>query len=372
MIVLILATVIILAIAYLQMKQGLYSAMVMTVCTVLSAALAMATFKEVSSLQWVQDNFNPMLARGGILALLFFVSLFTLRTIADKLLSQDIYFNLIIDRTCSGILGIITGMTLVGILLVVTQLLPISATILDYKPYSDDLQRDQTLSPFYPDDFVVGLGNMVSSNWAEDSNDNGNLLLDAFCSRNTAELQCRRDADKDALKSAKAYEITAKRFIEDLPSNLDLPDNLTRVFIVHTELDAEKTIDPDKWWRLPATQFRLKCSDGKYYYPVSYYYFNKTKRAWRFIKNGDKNSLTAQLAVQRPEKKDKVPDSKLVIDWVYRIPKNDDIESKKVSPKKLTFRQSCEKNVTVAKKTFPFGNADMKKEALKAISTKKK
>ena len=76
MIILILVLILVLGIAFLQMKQGLLSSLTMTVCTVLSGAFAMATYKQAAIGTGLYDKMDPLLVDAGFVAVLFFVPLF--------------------------------------------------------------------------------------------------------------------------------------------------------------------------------------------------------------------------------------------------------------------------------------------------------
>lgn len=362
MIILTLALILILGIAFLQMKQGLLSALTMTVCTVLAGVLAMVTYKQAALATGLYDKMNPLLVDAGFLGLLFLVPLFTLRTITDKFVSEDIYFNTVIDRICGAICGIITGITMIGILLVITQLLPVPVSILGYKPYNDKLQRSASLAPFYPDDFVIGLGGMISSNWGGDDEETfskEDILRTGFINRNLAGLPGRRDAGKKALQVLGVYKLKeTKKF--NVPSNLDKPDSMTQVLVVRVELNPKESIDEDDWWRLPATQFRMKCNNGKFYYPVGYFFYNQKKR-WELV-----DDPTVQLAVQRPI--EEIKGQGLVIDWVYRIPsKISPSGSQAILPESITFRQVSTVDVIAKKiKLFPRGTSKIRQTALQA------
>jgi uncharacterized membrane protein required for colicin V production len=349
MIVLILTVVLVLGIAFLQMKQGLFSALVMAVLSVCSAALALSIYKPLAGATGLYDRVGPQLAQAGILAVVFFLAIFTLRTVAEKLITQDIYFSTIIDRLGGAICGIITGMTMTGILLVVAQLLPLPATILDYKPYDENLRRSQRLAPFYPDDFVQALGGFVTRGWAGQAR--GDILRDAFCGRNTAGLTRRGRVDKDALVSAEAHELKNPKFAK-APNNLNIPDAMTKLLAIRVEVSQAGAIDQDDWWRLPGTQFALRCDDGKNYYPVGYLFYSLARRGWQLA-----DVPAEKLAVQRPLE-DAPPKLGLVVDWVYRIPI-------KATPTTLSFGQQAWVRVNMTGKAFPLGDIKTRLTALK-------
>ena len=386
MIVHIMVIALIFGIAYLQMTQGLLSSLVMAVCTVFSAGLAMILYERLGSTMY---EVQPVIADAASLTLLFVGPLFLLRYLADRFINKDILFNVYVDRVGGAVFGLLSGTVMIGVLLVVMQLLPFGRVLLgDYRPYSDSLLRDRRLAPFFPDDFVVGFGKMISAGSMSGSQSLGqahdNLLLEAFCARNTAGRHGRLDTETNVLKSLGAYELTSgdiKKGIiiwEDLegppPNPVISDDTPTKVLIVRVSVNVSASGDKKDWWRLPGTQFRLYCKEKdtyRSYYPIGYLYYDTQTRRWNAaLPPSDDNVIQpARLIVMRPKKaagydliygEGTIPqkDLNLVVDWVYRIPADS-------IPQTVFFRRIDGAKVKEVQEGFP--RSELLPKALKTI-----
>jgi hypothetical protein len=146
-------------------------------------------------------------------------------------------------------------------------------------------------------------------------------------------------------------------------------EDLGRILIVQTPVD-ETARDRDNWWRLPATHFRLAARKGKAdpnlvsHYPVAYLTAFEANRndwsgnvtrgtdvRWKAFGapvDGNTNPKlinVGQLAVERPWKSEGGP-NRLVIDWVYRIGREE-------APEFLVFRRTASMPVPAAKVGMP-------------------
>ena len=391
MIVHIAVIALIFGIAYLQMTQGLFSSLVMAVCTVFSAGLAMILYERLGSTMY---EVQPVIADAVSLTLLFVAPLFLLRYLADRFINKDILFNVYVDRVGGAVFGLLSGTIMIGVLLVVMQLLPFGRVLLgDYRPYSDSLLRDRRLAPFFPDDFVVGFGKMISAGSMSGSQSltqaHDDLLLEAFCARNTAGRHGRLDTETNVLKFLGAYQLKPKDidgFIkwEDLdepPQNPVVPDYIpTKVLIVRVSVNVSASGDKKDWWRLPGTQFRLYCKEKDTYhsyYPIGYLYYDTQTRRWNATlpPNDDNVIQPARLIVMRPKTaagysliyekgEGKIPekDLNLVVDWVYRIPADS-------IPQAVYFRRIDGAKATAVREGFP--QRELLPKALKTIPSDK-
>lgn len=361
-----IAVLLILGLAYLQMMQGLFSSLIMAVCSLFALAIASALFGWFAATTGLYEV-QPSLAEAVSFALLFVGPLVGLRALADKYIRSDIYFNLIADRIGGAVFGLFAGVAMIGALLVVIQLAPYGGVVWgDFRPYRDTLQRDQRIVPFFPDEFVAGFGKRISSGsmsagvkW-EDVHDD--LLLEAFCARNTAEKFGKRDTTRGALQSAVWYDADAwagamKATPTPIPPSPQLPPHEpSRVVVVRAALNVSAADDAEPhWWRLPATHFRLRCrttmrGTAKKYislYPVGYVYYDlaaKTVKAALAPENAEKQVEPARLILERPSEagvygeerygRGTIPQEKinLVMDWIYVLPRS-------ATPETLFFRR---------------------------------
>ena len=145
MVIIILATVMVLGIAFYQVIQGLFSALIMTILTVLCAAVAMGYYEPLASA--VLYTRQAETADAVALIALFVLPLLGLRMLVDRLIPGNVVFGRWADRIGGGVLGIFSGLIITGVLMVALQMLPFGASVLGYTPFDDALQRDQSLAP---------------------------------------------------------------------------------------------------------------------------------------------------------------------------------------------------------------------------------
>lgn len=372
MFLMILMTLLILGITFFQIVQGLFSALIMAILTVLSAAIAF-TFYELLAAQLYA--YQPAHADAIALLALFILPLLGLRWLYDYFLGGNVVFGVWADRIGGGVLGLITGIIAVGVLAVALQMLPLGRSILGYEPFDASLQRQDTLSPFYPDDFAVGLAQKLSAGSLGNDKPfarlHDNLLRELYCARNTAGYNSRIYSDASDIdgwmKVAGVYRPSEAELkaLGDLPPNPLLPPPAqSRVVVVRVgvdELCREPLVEEDhkgfNWWYLPATHFRLVTAEGKSYYPVAYLTWDVANK--RYTLNPDQNEknekgqpkqiLIGNLLVGRLWKAEGGPRT-LFVDWVYVLP-DDPTEDKTAEqaqaigkfdrPEYLVFRRVC-------------------------------
>ena len=331
MVLILLATLLILAIAYFQIIQGVFSALIMTILTVLCAAMAFTFYEPLAGLLYTRQ---PAYADAIALIAIFVLPLLGLRIAFDRFMGHNVVLGVWADRIGGGILGLITGMIMVGTLTVAIQMLPFGASVLTYKPFDDSLQRNQQLAPFYSDQFTIGMMEVLSAGSLRGgellSKSHDDLLLEAFCARNTAGKNGRVDAKPDSLRPIKVYQAPERRLAswrDSVPNNplMDEAD-LDKIVIVRCEIDQSARDEgdeknPTQRWRLPATHFRLVTLDGRSHYPVGYLTYEDGVWEAHGAPVEDGKAQIAKLIVVRP-----VGESPgvLSVDWIYRIPKQAD------------------------------------------------
>jgi hypothetical protein len=363
MILMIVASLLVVGIAWYQARQGLFTTVIMAVCTTLAAVVAMLSYRavaEVATLYLLQ----PTLAEGISLTVLFCLLLFVLRILADRLIPSDIHFPLWAEWGLGGLFGLAVGILSVGVLLVVVQLLPVGGDVMGlYKPFDESLQRDQRLLPFCPDDVVAGLGAVTGAGSLSAGDlpaGQADLLRTAFCRRNTAGLHGRVGAQADGFALGGVYPGVD----ENVPqSPLPPARTETKVLVVRVSVNAAAAND-DTWWRLPGTQFALACDDGTLYYPVAYLLWDNGVTVVPAPAETGEPQLT-RLLVQRPlscgvygeeryttsgaKKTDpKIPEGEinLHVDWVYRIPAE-------AEPQAVIFRGTARAEIERVAESFP-------------------
>ena len=326
MILILLATILILVIALFQASQGFYAALIMAVVSLVSAVVAFNYYEPLAGL-FVSRQ--PTTAHAIALATIFVVLVLGLRLAADALLRRNVVLGVWANRIGGGVLGVLVGMILVGVLAVVTQMLPWGPSILGYAPFDASLARSSRLAPFVPDDFVLGTMKMLSAGRLGGASTrqfgrvHDDLLLELFCARNTAEANGQIDAKPDTLSVGSAYVSEGGAWGRDVPTDPRLGEEITKVVVVRATVDRG-AVDKDGWWRLPGTHFRLVCKSGKEGdpYPLSYYpvgYMARSEGVTVCVpapSSPEGRLQAARLIVQQQSGRPKT----MSVDWAYRIP----------------------------------------------------
>ncbi len=346
MVLVVLASLLILGIAFYQSLQGLFSAMIMTILTVLCAAFALGWY----------DSLGEMLAgrmgayaHGLSLLALFVIPLLALREAFDRLIPGNVVLGVWADRIGGGALGLVTAFLLVGVLGLVVQLLPMEPTV--YQPYDAALQPKTTEPLAWSGGFTLSLAKglsrgalrpILSSQRFPDVHDD--LRLEAFCARSRPK-GARASTPTTALKVIDAIVLTAgkgasagaiaelERIRRSVPKyRRPLTRGDEKVLVVRVAVDQSARNENDDWYRLPATQFRLVTAAGRSFYPVGYL---THAGVWQ-VNTAETDAHLARVTdilVARPWAKKGGPD-KLVVDWVYRLPANE-------TPDHLVFRRTA-------------------------------
>ncbi len=332
MVLTLIALVLILAIAFYQVIQGLFSAMIMTILSIICATAAFLYYQPIAELLY-EDQ--PACADGLALVVLFVIPLFGLRFAFDKYVPGNVVMGVWADRIAGGFLGLITGMIMVGTLAVAIQMMPFGESVLGYEPFDASLQRRKSIAPFSPDQFTVGMVSMLSagslSGESSFSDAHDDLLLELFCERNTAGKNGRTDAQPESIRDVTGYfpppaSNAQGRWRKDVPDYPLMPTSATaRDFVLRASVDAnarnihsENNSDFD--WYLPGTHFRLVTNANRSYYPVAYLTFlNGQWKAHAVIDEDEGHALPGSLILSRSEPRR----GNLTVDWVYKIPKEE-------------------------------------------------
>ena len=369
-----LVLVLILAIAFYQIVQGLYSATIMVIIAMLSSVIAFGFYEPLAEVIFGD-------APGGLgasMLILFVAALLVLRITSDKFLKANVVFNQWIDRIGGGIVGYITSITCVGMLIVSMGMMPWCLSILGYESHDETLQESHLW--LKPDEFVIDLNTMLSkgslSGDVEWDKVHGDLRLENFCARNDAGLNCRTDALADALDAMNTYSDAGVYTFDDWQAfglAANNPDKLgikppkppwldegeyanAKVLVIRVKV-LDTVRDEDDNFRLPASHFRLVTSDGKSHYPLAYLTNPVRPAKMDNIKNysqyvsqlrpggwvlatppsGEAGPALAKLAVRRKWYTEGGPVN-LTIDWVYFV-------GPKSRPEKMIFRRSARVNL---------------------------
>ncbi len=375
MLIIILATVLILAMTAFLLSQGLFSSMIMAILSMLCAAFALNAYPALAA-EYLYGRQGPI-ADGVAIIALFVIPLIIARFLADFLVPKNVEFSVWIDRIGGGVFGLLASMTMVGMVLVVMQTLPFGETIIGFQPYDNALQRSQRVWPFCPDDFAVSLGSLgsVGAFGGQGSfNDlHADFLREAAASRNTAGAKGTTFARPNSLRIRSSYLPIPENipFYDKIPTDpLMIEGAMSQVLLVGTEVGGDAS-DEDEWIRLAGTQFRLvtRKTEGKQgdidnkvklvgdpidHYPVGYFRAVGETPTWK-LKKATVDNGTAQvgkLLVTIPPNKTKT------IYWIYRIGQDEmpdymvfrRVSSKKVSKPRIEMPKLPKPKATPAKK----------------------
>ena len=347
MILVLLATILILAIAFFQATQGLYSAMIMAALSLLSALVAFNYYEPLARLVYSRQ---ATAADAISLLATFVILLLGLRLAADYFLRRNVVLGLWTNRIGGGLMGLLTGLILVGVLAVGLQMLPWGPSILGYKPFDDSLQRSSRLLLFIPDEFVLGTIDTLSDNSLGQDPDRAfgqahdDLLLELFCARNTAGRNGRTDTATSALAVGQAF-VSDGAWGREVPSDPRLGDKITKVVAVRATVDRGAA-DKDGWWRLPGTHFRLVSESGRSYYPLGYMVHTPTGVECVYAPTEEGRLQMARLIVERKSGKERT----VSVDWVYRLVVDEDGLD---APVTMVFRRICQASVPKPANRFP-------------------
>jgi len=342
MILMILVGVLIVAMAFYQVIQGTFSALIMAVLTVVCAILALNYYEPLAGA--LMSRLGAYAEAVALLAL-FALPLLILRELFDRFVRGTVLLGVWPDRLGGAAFGVPAAMVMTGMLVLVVMLLPLPASILGYAPYDSTLARQDGGPPRWAVKFTLGLARHVSAGSMGPIGEartlgeaHPNLLRETFCNR-ARPAGGRTWAPADALDALEASLIapppaakTPDQYTDEervratiladtparhalLPADETRP---TRVLVVRVSVDELARHEKDHWYRLPATHFRLVTGSGQGYYPVGYLTY---AGRWRVHTLTDENGLVriADVVVARPWDPKRGP-KKLIVDWVYRLP----------------------------------------------------
>jgi len=105
MVLIIAAAILVLAIAFFQVLQGIFSALIMAILAVLCAALSFAVYPLVAELLYTTQ---PAHADALAIIATFILPLLALRILIDRFIPGNVVLGVWADRVAGGILGILT------------------------------------------------------------------------------------------------------------------------------------------------------------------------------------------------------------------------------------------------------------------------
>lgn len=322
MVLMLLSLLLILAIAFYQTIQGVFSALVMALATLVCVLIGFNYYEPLADLFRAQ---LPAAADAVSLVALVALPLLGLRLLLDRFLGVNVVPHVWVDRACGGALGLITALLLVGTVLLAMQMLPFDRSIGGYDAYSDTLEP-RGLFP-YADDFVLGVVETLSAGSMSPINaapqevfgyTHDELKLELWGTRNRPHL-ASMVADPGDLQVLGLWDATDEPYpgkpagtfgteAPDYPSGTSMP---SRVYVARVRVGAS-AVDRDGWYRLAGTQFRLVAADGTSFYPVGYLMIPTLQ--WE-VKTAEIGKVAINKQVGLTEQ---TPPA--VVDLLYRVP----------------------------------------------------
>lgn len=363
------AVVLVLTMTFFQGLQGLFSAMITCVLTILSAALAFGFYEDLY-LNVLMEHL-PDQGRAVALVGIFVVSLIVLRVAFDILIAGNMQFPVYVDRAGGGAFGFVTAMIIVGVLSVGIHMLPFGPSFLGFSRYALVDETGKAIEPgadlkegtdfrgtldwgkvehrrrtlwLNPDGFTVGLVKILSSNALRGRNTLASVhpnLLDSIYGANSGVSPASRTVVEPGAISIVGYwdmppgafykrqlikaDPGGNRTVELKPIKGELPGG-RKALVVRVRIDADAR-DPDSNHRFTTWQMRLVGTEGKKDEAVESFVAGASHQdyeRWVELYEGE--------SVVRPGGKD----GSLIIDLVFLVPDRADYK-----PVYLEYKQNA-------------------------------
>ena len=197
--------------SYLVFTQGLFSSLIMSMLCMMSALVAFNYFELLAGLL-NSKGFAAGGTKGGSLIAIFLVTLLILRLLTDRFIKGNMKFSMLIDRIGASFFGLLSSLTMVGIIALGFQMMPISPQIKGYDRYPD-LDKLEEAKNFFPnaDGFVLSLVKQ-SSNYGFNGSTNfchfhPDMRRELYMNRFTLAQGSRHEAAPDSIRLVKAWII---------------------------------------------------------------------------------------------------------------------------------------------------------------------
>jgi len=124
-------------IAYANLNEGIYGALIVLILSVISGIIAMNFFGPLAMLLIVNQVPWPEFGRyaeGIIFLLLYGGSLLGLRSLFDHFLTERVRFPTNVDRVGAVTIGVLTGIVTIGAFIFACQMMPLNKHFLGWHP----------------------------------------------------------------------------------------------------------------------------------------------------------------------------------------------------------------------------------------------
>ncbi len=122
--------VLVAAVAFYQYIQGFFSAMISCVLAIMAALIAVAYHEPVAESLLAKPL--PAQAHAVALVVIFAVAYVLMRLLADRLVTGNVRFSVLVDKIGAGVFGLLAGIFTVGVLAIAAQTLPFGPSIGGY------------------------------------------------------------------------------------------------------------------------------------------------------------------------------------------------------------------------------------------------
>lgn len=160
MILSLIAALFVLLVAAFWAFQGVFSSAIMLFETIAAVMIAFGFYEPLAA--FLADKI-PEYHSAVALVLIFVVTLVLLRLATDKLIAGNVQFPLPVDRAGGALLGLLTGLLVIGMALIGVQMLPVGPELLGFQRIPPQTPKARNTVWLNPDGFTIGLVNLLSS-----------------------------------------------------------------------------------------------------------------------------------------------------------------------------------------------------------------
>lgn len=296
------ALVLILTITFYQGLQGMFTAVINCILTILAAALAFGLYEDIYYAFLIDRQ--PDYGRPIALMAVFIIAMLVLRLVFDSLIKGNMQFPVYVDRAGGGLFGLVTALITVGMLAIAFNMLPFGPVFLGFSRYTlvdkgsgepvikpktenseatdataldwSNVRQDRHSLWLQPDALTVGLMSHLSSNSLAGRNRLSDVYPDLLMTIHHARAnplgKSRPVANKDALQVVGFWDMAPnelytyklsedKKNVQIVPAREPVPAGRKRIAVrVKLGNDAK---DPDSTYRFIPEQVRLIVPDDK-------------------------------------------------------------------------------------------------------------
>ncbi len=268
--ILILIVITGLLVYYMVFTQGLFSCLIMSVLCVTSAVVALNYYEPLAAIliKWGLSTFGP---KTGSLLVLFSLTLYVLREITDRFIRGNMKFPTWIDRSGSFFFATISSLTIVGMVSLGIQMLPVKAVVMGFDrcPDLNNPDNDKSLYP-RADEFILGIFSHSSLYTFNGKNSfkqiHPDFLRELYINRVTPTDHegSRNEAASDALEISKEnLEVLKVPVVDSAGQKVDVsPDEILLMIPVTVRAGANDNedrgaADVDRAIRFALADFRM-------------------------------------------------------------------------------------------------------------------